>query len=343
MPLLLAASVTPLRDGGAALDEAAIGPMVEFLTAGGVDGLFALGTTGEGVLLSLEERMRAAAAFREACDGTLIVHCGAQSTADTVALAAHAASIGVDGVAVIPPPYYPFGPDAVLDHLAAAAGRATRCRSTPTRSRPEAATGSSRRSSCACASAAANLAGLKVSEAPFDRVAPYLDLGLPVYIGSEPLIPQGLAAGAAGSVSGLAAAFPEIVSAVVRAPDEAGAGRLRELRDAIERHPFQAALKVGARCPRRPGRARTSAPRSTASTPRAPRPFVSSPRRRLLNKLPTSRDRGMLATRTSQRPTTGKGGNVVKIMLSANMTFALPVWVGHSAGAALAPCAPAVA
>ena len=36
MPLLLAASVTPLRDGGAALDEAAIGPMVEFLAAGGV-------------------------------------------------------------------------------------------------------------------------------------------------------------------------------------------------------------------------------------------------------------------------------------------------------------------
>ena len=122
MALLLAASVTPLRDGGAALDEDAIGPMVDFLEAGGVDGLFALGTTGEGVLLSLDERMRAAIAFREACDGTLIVHCGAQSTADTVALAAHAASIGVDGVAVIPPPYYPFGPDAVLAHLAAAAG-----------------------------------------------------------------------------------------------------------------------------------------------------------------------------------------------------------------------------
>ena len=94
MAMLLAASVTPLRDGGAALDEDAIAPMVDFLAAGGVDGLFALGTTGEGVLLSLEERMRAAAAFREACDGTLIVHCGAQSTADTVALAAHAATLG---------------------------------------------------------------------------------------------------------------------------------------------------------------------------------------------------------------------------------------------------------
>ena len=83
-----------------------------------------------------------------------------------------------------------------------------------------------------------------MSEAPFDRVAPYLELGLPVFVGSEPLIPQGMAAGAAGSVSGLAAAFPEIVRAVVDAPDDAGAARLRELRDAVERHPFQAALKA---------------------------------------------------------------------------------------------------
>jgi dihydrodipicolinate synthase/N-acetylneuraminate lyase len=244
MALLLAASVTPLRDGGAALDEAAIGPMVDFLAAGGVDGLFALGTTGEGVLLSLDERMRAAAAFREACDGTLIVHCGAQSTADTVALAGHAASIGVDGVAVIPPPYYSFGPDAVLAHLAAAAGA---CDPVPFYPYAFTARSGYRLEPSVIEhlrDRASNLAGIKVSESAFDRVAPYLELGLPVYIGSEPLIPQGLAAGAAGSVSGLAAAFPEIVAAVVRAPDEAGAARLRELRNAIERHPFQAALKV---------------------------------------------------------------------------------------------------
>jgi hypothetical protein len=51
----------------------------------------------------------------------------------------------------------------------------------------------------------------------------------------------------------------------------------------------------------------------------------------------------MLAARTSQRTTTRKGGNVVKIMLSADMTFALPVWAGHSAGAALSVCAPVAA
>ena len=34
----LAAALTPLRDGGEALDEDAIAPYVEFLAAGGVDG-----------------------------------------------------------------------------------------------------------------------------------------------------------------------------------------------------------------------------------------------------------------------------------------------------------------
>jgi len=48
-PLLLAASVTPLRDGGARVDEAAIEPLARFLVDHGVDGLFALGTTGDPV------------------------------------------------------------------------------------------------------------------------------------------------------------------------------------------------------------------------------------------------------------------------------------------------------
>ena len=48
-----AAALTPLRDGGTELDEAAVEPYVAFLADGGVDGILALGTTGEGILLSL--------------------------------------------------------------------------------------------------------------------------------------------------------------------------------------------------------------------------------------------------------------------------------------------------
>ena len=89
----LAATVTPLKGGGAALDEDGFGPVADFLHAGGLDGLLALGTNGEGILLSIGERRRAAELYLEARAGRMqvAVHAGAQSTADTVALAAHAA------------------------------------------------------------------------------------------------------------------------------------------------------------------------------------------------------------------------------------------------------------
>src|SRR5919202_5598702 len=105
----IAAAVTPLRDGGEALDEDAFAPYVDFLAAAGLDGVLALGTTGEGFLLPVERRLRAAQLFVEAADGRLqvAVHCGAQSTWDTVQLAAHAGDIGADAVAVMAPPYFP--------------------------------------------------------------------------------------------------------------------------------------------------------------------------------------------------------------------------------------------
>jgi dihydrodipicolinate synthase/N-acetylneuraminate lyase len=243
MPVLYAASVTPLRDGGARVDEAAIEPLARFLEAGGVDGIFALGTTGEGVLLSLEERRTVAERFREARAGTLIVHCGAQSTADTVALASHAASIGADGVAVIPPPYFALGEAALAAHFAAAAAA---CAPTPFYLYAFAARSGYPLTVSVVERVrerAENVAGLKVSEAPFERVEPYLALGLPVFVGAERLIPQALAAGAAGAVSGLAAAFPDVVAEVVRSPDAVGGARLEQLRGAVERHPFQSALK----------------------------------------------------------------------------------------------------
>src|SRR5512132_4559769 len=119
----LAAALTPLGSAGEALDEEAFGPYVDFLAAGGVDGVLALGTTGEGFLLPAEQRMRAAQLYVEAANGRLLVgvHCGAQSTWDTVELSAHAADIGADGVAVMAPPYFPLDEAALLAHLLAAA------------------------------------------------------------------------------------------------------------------------------------------------------------------------------------------------------------------------------
>ena len=140
---VFAAAVTPLLDGGTRLDEAGIGDVADFLVKGGVDGALVCGTAGEGMVLGLDERQRALAAYLAAAGSRLAImaHCGAQTTADTVALAAHAAEAGAVGVSVIAPPYFPLDERALLEHLAAAAlGLRAAARSTSTRSPRAAAT-----------------------------------------------------------------------------------------------------------------------------------------------------------------------------------------------------------
>src|SRR5438270_10898453 len=242
----LAAALTLLADGGEALDEAAFEPYVDFLAAGGLDGLLALGTTGEGFLLPLRLRMRAAELFLGAAKPRLAVavHCGAQSTADTVRLSAHAAEAGADAVAVIAPPYYRLDDEALAAHFEAAAAA---CAPTPFYVYEfERVSGYAVPLEVVARlwERVPNLAGMKVSDRPFERVRPYLVGGLDVFVGAESLLHAGLAAGARGAVSGLAAAFPELVAEVVRAPSEDGAARLGEVRAAIERFPLHAALKA---------------------------------------------------------------------------------------------------
>jgi dihydrodipicolinate synthase/N-acetylneuraminate lyase len=233
--------LTPLGDGGERLDEAAFRPMIDFLLERGADGVFIFGTTGEGINLDPDERHRALRLAKEALEGRgdLLVHCGAQNTRGTVALAAGAAAEGVDGVVVIPPPYYPLTDRELAQHLVAAAN--------------------------ACAPAAfyiyalsdrsgypvpvpvvervrervTNLAGLKVSETPFDRVRPYLDLGLSIFIGNEPLIAQAAAAAdISGSVSAVASVFPEAIRSLLDDPTPERAAAVGELRAAISREPL---------------------------------------------------------------------------------------------------------
>jgi dihydrodipicolinate synthase/N-acetylneuraminate lyase len=239
----LAAAVTPLRDG--AFDGAAVGPYLDFLAGHGLDGVLALGTTGEGVLFSPDERRDIAAAFVEAARGKLQValHCGAQTTRETALLAEHAASVGADAVAVIAPPYFALDEAELLAHFETAA-RA--CAPSPfylyefeARSGypiPLAVIEQLRER-------VPNLAGMKVSDSPWERVEPYLIEGLDVFVGAEALLVRGLTAGAAGAVSGLAGSFPDAVVPLVRAPTPEAGEKAAALRKELQQFPFHAASK----------------------------------------------------------------------------------------------------
>lgn len=240
----VAAAVTPLRDG--AFDTAAAAPYVDFLAGHGVNGLLALGTTGESVLFSTAERREIAAAFVDAGGGRLqvAVHAGAQTTRDTMALAAHAAEIGADAVAVIAPPYFALDETELLGHFETAAAA---CAPTPFYVYEFEA-----RSGYAIPltvieqllERAPNFVGMKVSDSPWEKVEPYLLDGLDVFIGAEALLARGLEAGAAGAVSGLASCFPDAVVPLVRDRTAEAQEKATALRASLQRLPFHAAAKT---------------------------------------------------------------------------------------------------
>ncbi len=68
--------------------------------------------------------------------------------------------------------------------------------------------------------------------------------GLDVFIGAESVIPEGIENGAVGAVSGVAAVFPEAVSALVHEPTPERAALVQSLRVALSEHPFQASVKA---------------------------------------------------------------------------------------------------
>jgi len=109
--------LTPFDSEGA-LDVQATHRLVDYLIARGVDGVYPCGTTGEAFLLSMDERRRLAAAVVDAAAGrvSVIIHAGAATTADTIALTQHAQAAGADAVAVIPPLIYHHSDQALLQH-----------------------------------------------------------------------------------------------------------------------------------------------------------------------------------------------------------------------------------
>ncbi|WGM31204.1 4-hydroxy-tetrahydrodipicolinate synthase [Brevundimonas sp. NIBR11] len=102
---VITALITPLRDGN--VDEAALERLVERQIAAGVHGVVAVGTTGEGGGLTIEEHERVTALCVRVAAGRIRVIAGAGSPAtyESIHLAAHGKTCGADGALVVTPYY----------------------------------------------------------------------------------------------------------------------------------------------------------------------------------------------------------------------------------------------
>ncbi|MBR0460351.1 MAG: dihydrodipicolinate synthase family protein [Victivallales bacterium] len=103
MPALL----TPYDEEGNILKKSVFA-LVDRLIAQGADGFYIVGATGEGVVLSLKQRITMVEYTMEAIHGRVkaIVHTGSINPDEAVELTRHAEQAGADAVSAVPPSYY---------------------------------------------------------------------------------------------------------------------------------------------------------------------------------------------------------------------------------------------
>ena len=99
--------ITPFDDR-VRVDEEMMRQLVDFHINAGVQGLFVLGSTGQGPAMTIEERKQAAAIALDQAKKRIpvVIHVGTADAWSTTDLAEHAAARGADAVAIVPPYYY---------------------------------------------------------------------------------------------------------------------------------------------------------------------------------------------------------------------------------------------
>src|SRR6266705_2348963 len=99
--------ITPF-DEKVRVDEQMMRQLVDFHIKAGVQGLFVLGSTGQGPVMTMEERKQAAAIALDQAKSRVpvVIHVGTADAGSTVELAEHAAAHRADAVAIVPPYYY---------------------------------------------------------------------------------------------------------------------------------------------------------------------------------------------------------------------------------------------
>jgi N-acetylneuraminate lyase len=104
----ITAPFTPMHEDGS-INYDRINDYAEFLVRNKLDGAFICGSSGEGALLTKEERMAVAEKWVEAAEGRfkVIVHTGGPCLVEQKELAAHAQKIGVYAIASMSPAFLP--------------------------------------------------------------------------------------------------------------------------------------------------------------------------------------------------------------------------------------------
>lgn len=234
------AMATPLLADGYGVNTAVVPHLVNFLIERGVKGLFAGGSTGEGIVLPLAERKKIHEAAVTAVSGRIpvLIHAGSIRTDWAVELARHAEAIGADAIAAVAPNFYKLDDDSLARYYEAIANAAP---DTPLilYDIPHLATnGVSPGLLRTLGQRLPSLAGIKSSRPDAIMVRNLLDAApdhIVALAGNEAIALGLLALGMDGMLSGLATAVPEPLVALTQAVADSDLAEARRQQTLIRR------------------------------------------------------------------------------------------------------------
>jgi N-acetylneuraminate lyase len=228
---------TPVGADGRVLEKA-LRALLEDNIAHGADGFWMAGTTGEGPILTDEQRDATARISAEVCKGKVpvIMHVGAMSTASAVRAAKTARSTGCDAVCCLPPIFFPSSERSRFEHYKAVADAAGDLPffvyNLPQLTQVETVPALMEK----FVRAIPTLKGLKHSAPSFADIRVFADMGLLCFSGNGAFPLPALTMGAVGTIDAPLAIAPWHYAELFRAWEAGDIARAKQLQDGVRKY-----------------------------------------------------------------------------------------------------------
>jgi 4-hydroxy-tetrahydrodipicolinate synthase len=218
---IITALVTPF-DAKGNINEELLRSLCEYQAHKQVNGILVLGTTGEGISLSMDERKLISETVVDELTGTVpvIVHVGSSNIKEVFSLAQHAVDIGANAITSITPYFFKMSDRELLDFYVELSQNVPKGYPIFVYNFPE-ATGNDINPVILekLLDKVENIAGIKYSSGNMMRMQEYLKLkknNFKIFTGADQLFYPALCLGCDGLVSGNANVLPELYLAIFR-------------------------------------------------------------------------------------------------------------------------------
>ena len=216
-------------DENGAISPERVREFTEYMIGKGITGLYVGGSSGECIYQSVAERKLVLENVIEAARGRIVViaHVACNNTADSMELAAHAESLGVDAIAAIPPIYFHLPPHGIAQYWNDISSAAPNTDFIIYNIPQLAGVGLN---SALLREMLKNprVIGVKNSSMPVQDIEMWRDEGAIAFNGPDEQLLSGLVAGAIGGIGGTYAAMPELYLRIFAL---VGQGRIAEARE----------------------------------------------------------------------------------------------------------------